>query len=578
MVIKMERAKNKKRFQLIWRFGRQYLPIFIVAEICILVSYTVSILLPMNLSLLTDQVLYGAKHRLLAVVIRNYILLFSAAALFNLIYAWAWQRLNNRYVVDVKNAMFEKVVCYKAKDLTAMNTGDMMSRIDYDADQFIFIVQRNLFHFVNSALLCVGIVCVVARINIGIAALLAVAASLPICLTQFCTRFTQKYTQQTREVTGDFSGRLFEILKGMRDIKLLCAEWWANSRLFEPLKKLITLGNRTRRIDFLVNKGIYAVNLLTSLAVYSYSAYLIYRHHMTIGVFLAIVQYVALMHKKLNWMLRIYLDWYGRKVSIDRVDEVLQKETEDETGETLSEPVQSIEFRNVSFGYTDTKVLENLSFSIREGEKVAVVGNSGVGKTTLAALLLQLYEPQSGSIRINGADSRTFNKNSIRRSIGVVQQEVLLFDDTVRANLELGSGTHTDEELYAVCGQVGLLDLIRGLSEGLDTPLGDNRYGFSGGQKQRLMIARILLKDPPVVLFDEATSALDVETEKLVIDTLSALRPDRTMIIISHRLAAIKNCERVIVLENGRIESIGTHEELMEKSECYRALFGGKAA
>lgn len=574
----MEKSTNRQRFRLIWRFGRPYLPVFITAEICILVSYTVAILLPMNLTLLTDEVLYGGNRQLLTTVIRNYLLLFSAAALFNLLYAWAWQTLNNHYVVDVKNAMFESTIHFKAKDLTAMNTGDMMSRIDYDADQFIFIVQRNLFHFVNSALLCAGIVCVVARIHWGIAVLLAAAAALPIGLTRLCTRFTQKYTQQTREVTGAFSGRLFEILKGMRDIHLLGAGWWANAQLFGPLKKLISLGNRTRRVDFLDGKGIDAVDLLTSLAIYGYSAALIVNGRMTVGLFLAVVQYVALMHKKLNWMLRIYLDWSGRKVSVDRVREVLQKDPEDDTGKLLSGPITSLAFEHVSFGYTDAKVLEDLSFCIREGEKVAIVGHSGVGKTTLAALLLQLYEPQEGRVLVNGADAKTFSKSSIRRAIGVVQQEVLLFDDTVRANLELGGGGHTDEELYAVCGQVGLQDLIRGLPEGLDTPLGGSQYGLSGGQKQRLMIARILLKNPQAVLFDEATSALDVETEKLVIDTLSSLRPHMTMILISHRLAAIRNCGRVIVLENGRIESVGTHEELMERSACYRALFGGKAA
>ncbi len=372
-----------KRIGTVWRFGRKYTPLFIIAEICILVSYIVALLLPLNLTRLTDQVLYGQKHELLNTVIRDYAILFGVATVFNLIYAFTWQTLNNRYVVDVKNEVFRKTIFAKASFLCNMNSGDIMSRIDGDAEQFIHVVQRNLFHFVNSMFLCAGIVWMVARINLTIAAMLIIAAALPIILARLCGKLTQKYTKESREITGTFTGRLFEILKGIREIRLSCANWWANSQVLSPLKRLISLGNRTRRVDFFVGKGIYLINLSASLVIYGVSAYFIIRGDLTIGLFLAMIQYIALLHKKFNWMLRIYLDWFGRKVSIDRVNEILTTDSETDTGIEIS-AVETVEFRHVSFAYEkNVPVLENVSFIIHKGERVAVVGSSGVGKTTL---------------------------------------------------------------------------------------------------------------------------------------------------------------------------------------------------
>ncbi|MDR3551828.1 MAG: ABC transporter ATP-binding protein, partial [Clostridia bacterium] len=252
-----EPIKNLQRIRTVWRFAKPYTFLFFTAEICILVSYAVALLLPLNLTRLTDQVLYGNDQSMLPVVIRDYILLFLVSTVFNIIYAYAWQTLNNRYVVDIKVGVFEKAMHAKAGFLADMNSGDIMSRIDGDADQFINIVQKNLFHFVNSIFLCIGIIYMVASINSVVAVMLIIAAAAPIVLTRLSGRFTEKYTKQSREIMGDFTGRLFEILKGMREIRLLCAQWWAVKNIFPRLKKLIRLGNSISKVSFVVDKGTY---------------------------------------------------------------------------------------------------------------------------------------------------------------------------------------------------------------------------------------------------------------------------------------------------------------------------------
>jgi ATP-binding cassette subfamily B protein len=568
-----EFEKNIKRIKTVWQFAKPYKLLFFIAEICILILYTVSLLLPLNLTRLTDSVLYGKNYDLLSTVIRDYFILFTVSTVINLIYAYTWQTLNNKYVVDVKIKVFEKTIHAKAKFLSNMNSGDVMSRIDYDADQFIYIVQRNLFHFLNSILLCAGIIYIVSTINIYVSLMLVIAAFIPIFLTRISGKFTAKYSKHVREITGDFSGKLFEILKGMREIKLLCAQWWATKNIFPKLNKIIRLGNDIKKVDFIVNKGTYIINLSVSIVIYGFCAYLIVNGQLTVGIFLAVIQYIALLHKKFNWMLRIYLDWYARKISVDRVNEILDSESEDNDGKEITKKIELIEFDNVSFAYEQNRILNNVSFKINKGERVAIVGTSGVGKTTITGLILKFLEPQSGTIYINGENINNLKYSDIRNQIGIVQQDILLFDETIKYNLLLGNKDCTDDEILCVCEKVGLLQLVESLPQGINTKIGTNAHGLSGGQKQRIMIARILLKGAETIIFDEATSALDIETEQQVVSEFAAISPDTTVIVISHRLATIRSCDRIIVIENGKVESIGHHENLISNSEVYKSLF-----
>lgn len=566
-------SNNRQRIKSIWNFGKKYIPMFAVAEICILVSYTVSVLLPLNLTRLTDEVLYGSEFALLPEIIRSYIFMFITATVFNFIYAFVWQYLNNHYVLDVKNKLFEKIIFAKASFLSGMNSGDIMTRIDGDAEQFIHVVQRNLFHFINSAIMCSGIVVLVARLNLTISIILIIAAMLPIIITRFCGRFTEKYSRESREISGQMVGKLYEIIKGFREIKLFQAEGFAFKKIFMPLKRLIILGNNIRSVDFWVNKLIYLVNLSASIIIYGYSAYLVAKGELTIGIFLAIIEYIALLHKKFNWILRIYLDWFNRKVSIDRVNEVLNLDAETQEGEEIKS-IESVEFKNVDFAYdSENVVLNGFNLKINKGEKVGIVGASGNGKTTAISLLLGLYDTNNGSILINGIPLSEISLTAIRKNIGVVSQDIMIFEDTIRYNLNLGNN-YSDEEIYEALNAVNLTEIIAKLPNGIDTEISAVSHNLSGGQKQRLMIARLLLKKASFIILDEATSALDVETEKNITEYLSGISNDTTMLIVSHRLEAIKKCNKIMVLDNHRIVDVGTHYKLLRSSPIYFELFG----
>ena len=235
---------------------------------------------------------------------------------------------------------------------------------------------------------------------------------------------------------------------------------------------------------------------------------------------------------------------------------------------------EKIRFKNVSFRYeSDDKVLKDISFEIKKGSIVALVGSSGAGKSTLADLIPRFYDVNNGGITIDGHDVRNLSLNSLRRLMGVVTQETILFNDTVRANIAYGQKDVNDEQVIPAAKAANALEFINDLSEGFDTVIGEKGVKLSGGQRQRLAIARAIMKNPPILILDEATSALDTESERLVQKALETLMANRTVLVIAHRLSTVKNANKIILLDKGEIKEVGTHNELMEKEGLYTNLY-----
>jgi ABC-type multidrug transport system fused ATPase/permease subunit len=312
-------------------------------------------------------------------------------------------------------------------------------------------------------------------------------------------------------------------------------------------------------------------NLCVKLSIFAITGYLAKSGQITLGVLTIIVSFFGIISNKLEEISRSYIDGQSRLAYIQHIDNYLNTPTENWYGNNeLLIKNAKIEFKNVCFSYNDQqRVFENLSFAINPGEKVALVGKNGCGKTTLADLLIGFSPIESGEILIDTQNINSVTLKSIRQNIGVVSQEVLIFEGSIKHNLLLGNPNSSDAEINTACQQAGILDFIKSLPQGFDTVIGKNGIDLSLGQKQRLSIARTYLKNPPIIIFDEATSALDAKTELDIHKAWENTLSGRTAIIISHRISSIMMSDRVIVLENGKIVYTGPPSDALSKSAYF---------
>lgn len=315
------------------------------------------------------------------------------------------------------------------------------------------------------------------------------------------------------------------------------------------------------------------------LIVLGYGAYLAIAGAVSVGMFVVLYQFSSQLLSGIHQAYGFFMNFSSRAASIERLSEFMA-DSEEQGGVELREPVRGIQFRDVSFRYSDGSgnVLDGLTLRIPIGQKVAFVGSSGGGKSTVAQLLERFFEPNEGVIEVNNMTLRDISLSSWRSRVNLVPQDPYLFPDTIRNNLLMGRSGITEEEMVAACKAADIHPYIENLPDGYDTPLGERGITLSGGQRQRLAIARSLLSGAEVLILDEATSALDMETERRVQQNLDALRAGKTTIIIAHRLSTVENADLIYVMDKGRIVEQGTHEELMASGALYRSLVLAKAA
>lgn len=535
-----------------------------------LISYASSFLLPLNLQKLTDRVIMAKEYNLVSTIILSYACIWIISTLASYFFYSTWRILYNDYVVGIKKALFLKIMQADTSTLQDYSSGDLMTRIDNDSDQFLHAVIKNFFHLINSIIYCLAIVYFIINIDLFLGFFVLLSSILPIVASRFFAPKSEQYYAEHKSLYGVFTGYLMEVFTQIKKLILANSARTVQTKIESVLSKFIILGNKIKRINFFAEKTIYAFNLLTSIIIYSLALNLIPKGAMTVGEFIAVISFMALLHKKLNWLLRIMLDWKGRKYSIERVSDILKIPCENTKGNTIDK-IDKFAVTNVSFGYNNDIVLRNISFSIENGDILGIVGMSGVGKTTLIGLLLKLYTPNKGSILVNDIDYNDLSSRCLRDRCCVVSQEIILFDTSLRYNLTLGKNI-SEDTIWDVLSLVDLKETIMSLPGALDYVF--CRQGdLSTGQKQRLMVARAILKNSDVYFLDEATSAIDTKHEKNLLDAMVEKNIVKTAIIISHRYEAIKYCNKVIVLKDGCIESCGSIAELKKCSPTFNELF-----
>jgi subfamily B ATP-binding cassette protein MsbA len=367
-----------------------------------------------------------------------------------------------------------------------------------------------------------------------------------------------------------------ETISNIKTVKSFATEDRHSKQLKKYLAEELTTTIQRNKKRFQMSGVRYTITDISQLLILAFGAYWAATGKITIGTLVMAWMYVNRVYSPLWYLTRIYDNIQRDMISVSRVFDILDTELEikDKKGAISLEKVKgAIELKNISFKYKKRNVIKNLDLMIPAGKVVAIVGKSGVGKSTIAKLLMRFYDPQVGSVYVDGHDVRDVTQKSLRENIGVVLQDTAIFNDTAFNNIAYAKPKSSKEDVIKAAKTANAYEFIMNLTEGYDTVVGERGVRLSGGEQQRINIARAVLKNPPILVFDEATSHLDSESEKLIQDALWKLIKGRTSVIIAHRLSTIMKADLIVVLDKGKISEIGTHSELLKKEGIYHKLF-----
>ena len=478
-------------------------------------------------------------------------------------------------VRDLRKEAYRRLLEQSTRFYSRASTGDLMSRMLSDVEQIQNAFGHQLTDLVQGGLTLVLLLVYVFSINARLATIVFLLAPVVLLPIYYNTRWLGRAATAARQRIGDLGAILAETLRGHRVIKTYAMEDFEARRFEVANEEYFRVNRRTVRIQA---RNAPFMEILAGCglsALFVYAASEIHAERMRVGELFSFLAALMMMYKPVKDVTRINMAVQLALSSARRVFELV-----DEKNEIVERPdarvlppfSEAIRYESVSFGYGEEPVLLSVDLQIRRGETVAIVGPSGAGKTTLVNLLPRLYDPTAGRITFDGVDLREATLSSLRSQIGLVTQDTILFDATIRANIAYGQVSPPEEKVRAAARAAYADEFIDRLPEGYDAMAGEGAGRLSGGQRQRLAIARAIYKDAPILILDEATSQLDTESEALVARAVSNLMRGRTTLVIAHRLSTVRRADRILVFEHGRLVESGTHQELLTRPGVYRRL------
>lgn len=487
------------------------------------------------------------------------------------------QNVSNKILYDIRQSLFGHLQKLSLRYYSNTRAGEVISRVINDVEQtknFIMIGLMNVWLDLATILIALGIM---FSLDVKLTLITLIAFPFYAFSVKYFFGRLRGLTRERSQALANVQSYLHERVSGISVVKSFALEQHEQENFDRVNGQFLDKALNHSRWNA---KAFAVVNTITEVApliVIGYAGYHVIQGNLTLGTMVAFIAYIDQLYNPLRRLVNSSTTLTQSFASMDRVVELMDEPYDiqnDPSAKPINRANGQLSFRNVSFEYEEGQpVLQNIDFDVRAGETIALVGMSGGGKSTIVSLIPRFFDVTDGDIRLDDQSIQSIEIESLRRNIGIVMQDNILFSDSVRSNIMMGNPDATEEEVIAAAKAANAHDFIMNLPKGYDTEVGERGVKLSGGQKQRIAIARVFLKNPPIIILDEATSALDLESEALIQQSLDELARDRTTIIVAHRLSTITSADQILVIENGMLMEQGTHEQLMNERGTYYNLY-----
>lgn len=572
---------NKKAIRNILTLLNDHKLKLVVTVICTVISTVFTIIAPLLIGQATTLIYDGINNIIrhtgtidfatLVNLLTIVVILYIISSVFSYLQAFFLVEVSTKISYDLRQRLMEKIL-YLPMDMVEENKrGDILSRVTNDVDSLQTGITQSFIQLTTAIITLIGVFVMMLSINVWMTLTTVILIPIAFILIRFMTKFSQKYFLKQLNFKGSLNAQIEETFTGHDIIRAFNQEEISMEKFERDNENWFSHEWKSQFYSSLNGPLMNFISNFTYVVVAVLGAVFVLQKVIAVGDILAFFQYTQSFTRPIQQITRIMHQIQTAMAASERIFEFLDYDDEENPStRQISEIKNEITFENVSFSYTpNEKIIKDLSFDVKKGQKIAIVGETGAGKTTIVKLLMRFYEINSGSIKIDGVDIDEYDKNSLRSLIGMVLQDSWLFSDTITNNIRYGNLDASDSEVITSATQVYADNFIRQLPDGYDSELNEDTDNISHGQKQLLTIARTILAKKEVLILDEATSSVDTRTEKLIQKAMDKLMEGKTSFIIAHRLSTIRNADKIIVIENGEIIEQGTHEELLALKGYY---------
>lgn len=579
-----KKNRPKVTWKLIRRIGSYMLPYWkqmVLVLICICISSVLGLLPSILTGRIVDEGLIGRDLKALIILVVLSLAVTLGANLIGVLESYLNTWIAQHITYDMRNRMFRHLQTMGQRFFTSNNQGDIITRMTSDISGVESVVSNTLTSILTNIITLIVALVAMFRKNWILALLGMAIVPLFSIATKRMGKTRWTLTREAQACHDEINGILNEILSvsGQLLVKLFTKEE-VEARRYEGInKKLVRLNIRQSMAGRWFRVVMTTVTSIGPMLIYLVGGVLMmqYDHDLTVGDITVLVALLGKMYQPVGQLLNIQVDWIRSMAMFTRIFEYFDMPAEITNAPDAVVPERAeghLRFEHVDFSYLPERgILKDVSFDLESGKNIAVVGPSGAGKSSLVNLIPRLYDVTGGRILFDGVDVRQLDLEFLRKNVGVVTQDTYLFNDTIRNNLLYAKPDATEEEMVEACKKANIHDFIMAQTDGYDTYVGNRGLKLSGGEKQRVSIARVLLKDPAVLIFDEATSSLDSVSENLIQGAIDPLISSRTSIVIAHRLSTVLNADEILVLQNGVVVERGKHAQLVEQEGVYRQLY-----